>query len=236
MLNAFDSRALGFADTYGQRFMREGTYRYAAGFAGFAALDDDLPFAVEVGEGDPDTMTQHTVMLEYEGRVYRPDPPVVKIEVGDLVTWACRDPRAPAFEVVGDQDFFQSARLRNESGYAHAFGTAGEYPWVDAHGSGLKGMVRVRDPDVRDRQGMLRWRRSLEKGALVMIDGEEAEPAETEIETGQTVYFAVTKTPGISITDARLVEAEGAVARGPEQRTYARRGGSAKGKKRKQGG
>jgi hypothetical protein len=39
-----------------------------------------------------------------------------------------------------------------------------------------------------------------------MITGTKAEPAEVEIVVGQTVYFAVTKAPGISISDAPMAE------------------------------
>ena len=38
-----------------------------------------------------------------------------------------------------------------------------------------------------------------------MIAGERAEPREIDIVTGQTVFFAITKGPGISITDQRVL-------------------------------
>jgi plastocyanin len=204
MANNFDSRALGFTDAYGQRFMREGTYRYDVVTAGCGGLTAEYPYKVEVAEGKEE-MTQHTVMLANGEGGLRPDPAELEITVGDLVTWACRDPSAPAFEVMGDKEFFSSARLANESGYAHAFGTAGEYPWVDAYGSGLRGMVRVVDPVCNSKEELAAWQDRLAIGELVMVTGSEADPAEVEIVTGQTVYFAVTKAPGISICDARLI-------------------------------
>jgi plastocyanin len=204
MADNFDSRALGFTDAYGQRFMRVGTYRYDVVTAGCGGLSPDYPYKVEVSEGKEE-MTQHTVMLKSEKGKLRPNPGKLSITVGDLVTWACREPSAPVFEVAGDKEFFSSARLVNESGYAHAFGTAGEYPWVDAYGSGLQGTVRVVDPECNSREELAAWQDRLAIGELVMITGNEADPNEVEIVTGQTVYFAVTKAPGISISDARLV-------------------------------
>lgn len=58
----------------------------------------------------------------------------------------------------------------NECGYPHAFGTPGEYHWVDAFGSSLRGSIRVREPDGCDRQeGLARWQKQLGEGHLVMI-------------------------------------------------------------------
>ncbi|HEV8560204.1 MAG TPA: hypothetical protein VGR06_28045 [Actinophytocola sp.] len=39
-----------------------------------------------------------------------------------------------------------------------------------------------------------------------MIAQGDVEPAEVDIVTGQTVFFIVVSGPGITITDARLVE------------------------------
>lgn len=204
MANNFDSRALDFTDSYGQRFMREGTYRYDVVTAGCGGLSAEFPYSIEVASGDGE-MTQHTVMLKSEKGALRPDPAELRVTTGDLVTWACREPSAPVFEVIGERDFFSSARLVNESGYAHAFGTAGEYTWVDAYGSGLHGTVVVVDPVCNSKEELTSWQARLAIGELVMITGAEADPAQVEILTGQTVYFAVTKGPGVSISDSRLI-------------------------------
>lgn len=208
MANAFDSRALNYTDAYGQRFMREGTYRYMVAPAMTGDIQRDWPFLVEVVQGRQKEMSQHTVMLDHEDGTFQPQEgePHLQIEVGDLVTWVCRQTHAPAFEVIGEKEFFSSARLTNESGYAHAFGIAGDYEWVDTYGSGLEGVVRVVDPRLETRRDLARWREELSVGALVMVSGTQAEPAEIEIMTGQTVYFAVTESPGISVTDRRLAE------------------------------
>ncbi|MEO6505608.1 MAG: hypothetical protein ABIW36_13540 [Terrimesophilobacter sp.] len=203
---SLDSRAIGYTDTYGQRFMREGNYRYAVTRAGCADLAQEHPFTVEVRNGGTETMTQHTVMLSHAGGVFEPEPGSVEIATGDLVAWACRDADAPSFEVVGTADFFRSARLVNESGYAHAFSEPGDYEWVDLYGSGLTGVVRVTAPDVSTTEGLAEWQKELSQGTLVMISGATADPAEVTIVTGQTVYFAVTKAPGISITDRYVAD------------------------------
>jgi hypothetical protein len=39
----------------------------------------------------------------------------------------------------------------------------------------------------------------------VIIDGDQANPQEITIVTGQTVFFAVENAPGITITDASLL-------------------------------
>jgi len=205
-MNTFDSRALGPTDTYGQRFMKEGTYTYAVAPAGSGDLITEFPYAIRVEVGDNETMEQHTVMLHRDGDQLRPDQPQLEIKSGDLVTWAGRQSGGRPYEVVGKESFFRSGQLFNESGYAHAFGNPGRFAWKDAHGSGLSGTVNVVDPRCRTQEDIAKWQRRLSKGQLVMITGTKAEPAEVEIVVGQTVYFAVTKAPGISISDGRMAE------------------------------
>jgi hypothetical protein len=64
----------------------------------------------------------------------------------------------------------------------------------------------VRDPEVRAEDDLKRWREQIGVGTLVMIAQGDVEPAEVDIVTGQTVFFIVVSGPGITITDARLVE------------------------------
>jgi hypothetical protein len=63
----------------------------------------------------------------------------------------------------------------------------------------------VKDPGCKSDADIERWRRVLAKGILVRIADRDVEPREVEIVTGQTVFFAVIKGPGISITDRRLL-------------------------------
>lgn len=206
MLDSFDSRALRLTDCYGQRFMKPGTFHYHVLPAGADCLVDERPFVVNVVETKGKSgMNQHDVTVRADGPVFRADPPELKIEAGDLVLWHCPDAKAVPYMVVGDKEFFASTRLLNESGFTHAFSAAGEYRWRDAYGSDVGGVIRVRDPSRKNHGDLCKWREALSSAALVMISGNEAQPPEVEILTGQTVFFAVTKSKGVSVTDERLL-------------------------------
>ena len=206
MIDSFDSRALRNTDCYGQRFMRAGTFRYDLVNAAWVPATSEHPYQVRVraAKDDERGMKQHTIVVRADGNRFRPDNDNVRVDVGDLVVWHCPDAAGTPFAVVGDKAFFGNAALVNESGFSHAFSAAGEYPWVDAHGSDLRGVVRVTDPPCDSMDDFRSWQRQLSKGTLVMITGGRAEPEEVEVLTGQTVYFAVVKAGGISVTDARL--------------------------------
>jgi hypothetical protein len=94
----------------------------------------------------------------------------------------------------------------NECGYSHAFGTAGEYRWEDAFGSGISGRVRVSTPPDGDAKAFARWQKQLQQGTVVMIRDGRAEPTDVKIVVGQRVFFAVVTSGGISVTDARLLQ------------------------------
>jgi plastocyanin len=211
--NTFDSRSLGVGDAFGQRFMRSGEYRYQVVAAGTGGLVDDMPFRVVVqdhdGEGHDDDapMAQHDVSVRHDGRQLVAEPAELTVREGDLVVWSCPDPRSVGFEVLGDKAFLSSGRMTNECGYSHAFGVPGEYHWVDAHGSGTRGVVRVRAVRCETAADIRQWREQLSQGTLVMIHDGKADPAEVEIVTGQTVFFAVVKGPGVSVTDRALLPA-----------------------------
>ena len=206
MIDTFDSRGLHFTDCYGQRFMRPGAFRYHVLPAGTHCMVDDRPYSIEVvARAGGGKFTQHDVTLRNTDASFEPDRATLNIEVGDLVLWHCPQQTAPPFEVRGEEEFFGSARLVNECGYSHAFGAAGEYPWVDARGGEIGGVVRVHDPGCENDADLHKWRRRLSEGALVMITGTKVEPEQVDIVTGQTVFFAVVKGPGITITDRRLV-------------------------------
>jgi plastocyanin len=213
MYNALDSRALGRADCYGQRFMRPGDYCYDIVPAHGHPVATHRPYKVRVRPGDgKGPMKQHNVRINANGGGFVPAAAELVIEVGDLVLWNCPDGQFP-YAVIGDHDFFASHKLVNECGYTHAFGTEGEFHWSDAYGSGACGTVRVRQPDCSTEKGLNSWREALGKGSLVMITGKEAKPREVDIVVGQTIYFAVVKGGGISVTDDRLLGGDEASAR-----------------------
>jgi len=206
MIDTLDSRSLRPTDCYGQRFMKVGSYRYSVLAAHTDCMTDERPFTIRAVERKAKTrMTQHTISVRVDAGAFRVDRHELVVEVGDLVLWHCPNQKAPPYMVAGDKEFFGSQRLLNESGYSHAFGFAGEYQWIDAYGGRAAGVVRVHDPQCRDPGDFQRWHKSLTKGTLVMITDGAAEPPEVDIVTGQTVFFAIVKGPGISITDQRLI-------------------------------
>jgi plastocyanin len=223
MSENLDSRALRNTDCYGQRFMKPGTYPYALVPAGGVGAGGEHPYLVEVvekasGRGERD-MHQTSVTVRFlkeshgdccDERVsdagrFVPDEERVTIEAGDMVLWHSPDAATRPFAVEGQKEFFGSAALTNECGYTHVFRSPGEHAYVDAHGSGLRGIVRVTDPRPRTAEELRAWQARLGEGTLVMINDGRAEPAEVEIMLGQTVFFAVVTGPGVSITDAALV-------------------------------
>ncbi|MBI2245040.1 MAG: hypothetical protein HYU55_14270 [Nocardioides sp.] len=222
MTEYLDSRALRNIDCYGQRFMRPGTYPYALVPAGGAGAGGDFPYVVEVVEPSSKRerdMHQTTVTVSFvkerhgdccdertadPGR-FVPDQERVTVEAGDMVVWNSPDAAARPFAVAGQKEFFGSSVLTNECGYTHVFTTPGEHEYVDANGSGLRGVVRVKDPRPRNAEELRAWQSRLGEGTLVLISDGRPEPAEVEVVLGQTVFFAVVTGPGVTITDAALV-------------------------------
>ena len=206
MPNQLDSRALDQADCYAQRFMKAGTYRYTVVAGHGQAIASDYPFAVVVEDGGAAAeMAQHDIRVRARDRGFDVDRASLTVRIGDMVLW--NGGGVPmSFAVVGEQAFFSSYRMVNECGFSHAFGTAGEVHWADAYGSGCAGVVRVRDPECKTHEHLARWQRSLAEGKVVMISDAKADRTEVEITTGQTVFFAIVKGPGISITDKQLLD------------------------------
>ena len=209
MHDSLDSRALRYTDCFGQRFAKPGTYAYHVLPVGGRLVNEERPFTVVVkrrsGDADRDA-NQVTVSLPWNGRRFTPDTPEVAIEAGDLVMWHSPTGDAPPYAIVGDGDF-GSTTLAGECVYTHAFGHAGTYEWVDAHGSKLAGVVRVTDPRCGDDAEVARWRKRLSGGTVVVIDGQKAEPAEADVAVGQTVFFAVAGGSRVTVTDRHLAEA-----------------------------
>jgi plastocyanin len=223
MSENLDSRALRNTDCYGQRFMTPGTYPYALVPAGGVGASSDFPYVVEViersSDGGEDVMHQASVTVRFvkerrgdccderasnPGR-FVPNVDRVTVEAGDMVIWNSPDAATRPFAVEGQKEFFASAALTNECGYTHVFTTPGDHEYVDAHGSGLGGVVRVTDPQPRNPEELRAWQSKLGEGTLVMISDGRPDPAEVDIMLGQTVFFAVVKGPGVSITDAAVV-------------------------------
>ena len=150
-------------------------------------------------------MTQHNAVVSQSEKGLTVDQPQLRIRTGDLVLWSGVGLTTP-FAVAGERDFFSSEHMVNECGYSHAFGSEGEYRWRDAHGSGLGGVIRVRNPKAGDAKALAKWREALAEGSIVMIQDGKVHTPELEIMTGQTVFFAIVTSPGISVTDERLLD------------------------------
>lgn len=204
-LNLLDSRAIGRASCFAQRFMRPGTYSYNAVAGHAAVLNSAFPFAIIVEDGKKGEMAQHNVVVSAGETGLTVDQPKLRIKTGDLVLWSSGGGLGQAFTVIGEREFFSSARMVNECGYSHAFGTEGDYRWRDAYGSGLGGLVRVRNPKGDDAKAFAKWREKLAEGNIVMIQDGKVRTPDLEIMTGQTVFFAIVTSPGVSITDERLL-------------------------------
>ena len=206
MNNDFDSRALGRADCFAQRFMRPGDYRYAVVPGHGQLLSTDYPFVIHVGVGKSkkgDDIVQHHVRVTQGERGLTVVPATLTIGVGDMVMW--NGGGNVPLAIVGEAYFFNSYQMVNECGFSHAFGLAGTYEWRDAFGSGLSGRVHVSDPDCKKDPDLKKWRAALGEGTVVMIADGKVDKRDIKIMTGQTVFFAIVKTDGISITDSRLI-------------------------------
>jgi plastocyanin len=209
-MDTLDSRLLGTTDCFGQRFANVGFYTY-----GLSATPQSCRplqrerFDIEVtGHGSPEGEgQQHDVTVKFEDGSFVADPPQLVVSPGDVVLWNAPDPSTPAYAVHGEGErSFGNTSMTDECLYSHAFGVAGEYAWRDANGGGLTGKVTVKDLDLSDAKECERWTTALEEGSVVVIEGDRAEPSEIEILTGQTVFWAVSKANGITVTDERFAD------------------------------
>jgi plastocyanin len=209
-MNNLDSRLLRYTDAFVKRFARPGrvAYRLALGGATLLPVEKD-GFTIDVGRrrgSDEGRGEQHNVVVRRKGRNLVADPSHLEIAVGDMVLWQAPDADTPGFAVYGQQknERFDSTALTSEMVYSHAFGLPGDYRWVDAHGSGVSGVIHVRSLKETRGEGAERWQKALRNGTTVQIRGDEVKPQKVEILVGQTVFWIVEKADGISITDARL--------------------------------
>jgi plastocyanin len=210
-MNELDSRSLAFTDCFAQRFEKPGEVTYEVVHAAGAMVDlKERPFRITVAAagGEGPESEQHDVVVRWDGRAFAVEPAALKIAAGEVVLWHAPDAKAPGFLVRGEgpDGAFSSAALAQQAVYTHAFGLAGDYRWVDANGSRIGGQVRVREVDGKDKRAMNSWANAIAKPTLVTISGDRVEPEQVRIYVGQTVFFAVEKAPGITITDARVAK------------------------------
>jgi plastocyanin len=201
-----DSRSIDYVSTFGRRFGKPGKMRYRLVSAALVCqrAEEEMPFTIEVADGKGGE--QHDVTVGVKEDRLIADPPELRIAAGDLVLWRSRS-STPGYAVQGEGEggSFDSSSLTSETLYTHAFGTPGDYEWVDAVNRSISGVVRVTSLDSQDRKQCREWMDALGRGTVIVIDRGRPDPPEVEILAGQTVFFAVTSADGITITDARLL-------------------------------
>jgi plastocyanin len=206
-LSTLDSRSLTYVNTFGRRFGEPGEIRYRlVSAAAVCQPAHDLPFTIEVARGEGGQQHDVTVRLREDELVA--EPPKLSIAAGDLVLWHSLA-STPGYAVQGEskEARFDSSSLTSETLYTHAFGVPGDYEWTDAANRSVSGVVKVGSLDSGDPKQCREWMEALAQGTLVVIEGDRADPPEVSVLAGQTVFFAVSAAEGITITDARLIEA-----------------------------
>ena len=210
-MDTLDSRSLRYIDCFAQKFATPGHVHYRITTLAGACLpvgdEDEFTIEVKARSVDNQESQQQNVQVRREGNKFVADPPRLEIRAGDMVLWNTPDPGITGYVVVGEGagGKFDSSALRSEAVFTHAFGTPGEYKWVDANKGKISGLIHVGSLDPKDKEQCQKWLATLEQGSLISIEGNSVSPEKVEILTGQTVFWAVQKAPGISITDSRLV-------------------------------
>lgn len=209
-MNTLDSRSLRYTDCFMQKFSAAGEYMYqllAASGEGFGHDDDRFSIQVRPRESKSSPPTQHHItVVPREGKLVA-DPPRVEIESDDVVVWNTPDSLVPGYIVrgKGQSGKFDSGAMEGEAAYSHSFGAAGEYIWLDPHGGPATGTIEVQPVDASDEAAAAKWREKLGEGTVIVVSGKKVSPGRIKILVGQTVFWAVEKSSGMAITDARLV-------------------------------
>lgn len=216
-MNTLDSRFIRLGNCFAHRFSAPGMFAYALSpLPSSLATRHGEPAAqaVIVTARDDDTATQrqHNIKVTMTSAGLRARPAELGVTAGDLVVWSGDASVTYGFRVRGriEDEMIDSASLRTESIFTHAFGLPGTYEWADANGSGLHGQIHVAMPDAA--AGHEEWLSRLEQGTLVHVRGAQAEPESIDILVGQTVVWAVEDAPGVSITDTSLITTRAAGA------------------------
>jgi plastocyanin len=207
-MTALDSRVISRINCFAHRFSAPGTFRYGLSLLPVPAShhDDEARAQTVIVDARAGAgQRTHYVTVTSGAGGLSASPAHLEISAGDIVAWSADKSVRFGFRVrgaIGD-DVLDSAALRTESIFTHAFGLAGSYEWADANGSGLTGRVSVRMPEVSSTQDARL--EQMQKGTLVHVTGTQAQPAHVEIMVGQTVVWAVEKAPGVTITDRTLL-------------------------------
>lgn len=214
-----DSRMLGQVNTFIQKVTEPGdlVIDLRDAVAGFVPLNEDAPMKMKVKASRKSAAElrnggkQHDLPIRFDKGKFEATEPPQGVEQGDVLVFHPADRGQRHFAVSGrvGERSFSSTELVDQAVYTHAFGRAGTYRWADANGSKVGGEIVVRDDPATGKQGAERAIERMAEGAVVHIVGDDVTPRKLEITTGQTVFFAVEKTKGITITDVRLLEKGG---------------------------
>jgi plastocyanin len=208
-MNTLDSRFLRLGDTFAQRFTMAGSYSYAVGIQGsLATSGHDAPFVIVVADETATEPKTHYITVSYADNTFSATPARLEINKNDGVLWYGTTPGAPGFGVSGESrgTRFDSAEIHANGMYSHAFGVSGVIEWSDAHEPALHGTIVVEThPACHTHEDRQAYVQKLAKATLVMIEDGRARPSKVRITVGQTVFFAVKSSGGISIVDMRLL-------------------------------
>jgi plastocyanin len=204
-MNTLDSRFCRLGDTFAQRFVEPGNYAYDFNLPGLPPFGHDNRFGINVkGAFDKNKEgKQHFVTVRREGNNFVAEPAKLEIETGDVVLWSTHESNTPGFSISGksENDSFNSGNMVRNAMYSHAFGSPGEIEWLDANAHGPAGKIVVKMPNTKSAKDMEAFKKTLEEGSVIIINGKNADKKQMEILVGQTVFFAVEKAEGIAITE-----------------------------------
>jgi plastocyanin len=210
-MDTLDSRSLRNIDCFAQMFSAPGQAYYRISMAAGSCLPvgKEGAFQININARPAGGQEGHqfNVSVHMDGHQLVAEPPSLEIEAGDTVLWNTSDPHVQGFAVQGEgpDGSFDSSAMSFSAIYTHAFGSPGEYKWFDANGSDISGTIAVRSLDWNDPEQCRKWVDSLSEGVLIRIRDDRADPSQVEIVAGQTVFWAIERAPGISITDSRMV-------------------------------
>lgn len=204
-MNTLDSRFCRLGDTFAQRFVESGNYAYDFNLPGLPPFGHENRYRISV-KGTFDSNKegkQHFVTVRRDDNKFVADPAKLEIETGDVVLWSTQEATTPGFSISGksENDSFNSGDMVRNAMYSHAFGSPGEIEWLDANAHGPAGKIVVKMPKTDSVKAMEAFKKTLEEGSVIIINGKKADKTQMEIFVGQTVFFAVEKAEGIAITE-----------------------------------
>lgn len=210
-MHTLDSRSLGVGNCFGQKFPVAGKVRYfvsAGALFPSAEKQTEGGYVIEVlPPGKGAQAQQYNVSVSLKDGALTVSPDKLQIHAGEGVLWHTTDPAVAGFQVSGaGKGFrFDSASIQDDAVFTHAFGVPGKYEWTDPHGSGVGGTIEVEPVDLKRPKDRDQWFETLQKAGAIKIKGKSSSPANVKIVVGQTVFWSVTASPGVAITDRRLV-------------------------------